>query len=89
MRPSQVVPVQDAFDAVELHAQARARQRLDICRQVMQQGLYLAPVDIGVDRIVEDRAQQALVLVAHADRLPPGAGSDRKLTARAATRDAG
>jgi hypothetical protein len=63
--------------------------RLDFGSEVMQQGLDLTPVDVGADRIVKDRAQQAFVLVAHANRLPAGGGSWTELTARVATRDAG
>ncbi len=57
--------VQEYFNAIELHAEACAVRRLDGCAEMMQQGLDLAPVDVGADRVVKDRPQQVRVLVAH------------------------
>jgi hypothetical protein len=62
-----VRPVQDAFGVVELHADARARQGFELRAEVLQQRFDLAPVDIRVDRILEDLAQQVDVLLANWD----------------------
>jgi hypothetical protein len=63
----QRVPVvramQDALGAVQLDADSRPRQRLDVCTHVIQQRLDLAPVDVPADRIVEDGADQVLLFV--------------------------
>jgi len=57
--------MQDAFVAVQLHAHTGAGQLLDGSAEMMEQRLDLAPVDVRVDRVVEDRAKQVLVLVTH------------------------
>src|SRR5215831_3202403 len=57
--------MQDAFGAVQLHADAGARQRLDRCTEMTQQRLDLPPLQVPADRIVKDRADQVVVLVAH------------------------
>src|SRR5438128_10112215 len=64
-RIAAVRAVQDAFVAVELHAHSRAGQRLDVGAEMAQQRLDLAPLDVGADGIVEDVADQVVVLVAH------------------------
>lgn len=56
--------VQNSLVAVEAHTNARTRQRLDRCAEMIQQRLDLTPVNVGADRIVKDRPQQILVLVA-------------------------
>ncbi len=70
--PSQRVPVvrpvDDALVAVELHADSRAGQRLEARAQVVQQRLDFAPLDVAADGVVEDRAEQVFVLVAHVCR---------------------
>ena len=60
-----VRPVQYPFRAVQADADPRTRQWLDVRPDVVQQRLNLAPVDVRADRVVEDRSQQVLVLVAH------------------------
>jgi hypothetical protein len=57
--------VQDALGMAELHPDPRARQRLGVRAEMLQQRLDLAPVNVGVDRIVKDLAQQVGVFVAH------------------------
>jgi len=65
--------VQHCFGTVEFHARAVAVERFGTRAQVMQQGLDLAPVDIGTDRILEDRPQQGTV-VAHGQYYEPVPG---------------
>src|SRR5437899_9979295 len=59
--------VQDAFVAVELHAHSRTGQRFDLGAEMAQQRLDLAPLDVGADGIVEDVADQVVVLVTHVE----------------------
>ncbi len=56
--------MQESFDAIEHDAETRAVRRLDRGAEVIQQGFNLAPVDVAAQRILEDRAQQILVLMA-------------------------
>jgi hypothetical protein len=57
--------VQDTLGPIEKDANARARQGLHRGAHVTQQRFDVAPVDVATDRIVEDRADQLLMLVAH------------------------
>ena len=50
--------MQGVLDAVELHADARARELLDACPEVAQQRFSLPPLDVAADGIVKDRTQQ-------------------------------
>jgi hypothetical protein len=81
--------VQDAFHTVELHADARAGERLDVGTEVTEQRFHFPPVDVAADGVVKDRLEQVLVLVAHQDRLLGGGGADDELTEAPARRDAG
>lgn len=69
--------MQNALVTVEPHSNARTRQRLDRRAEMIEQRLDLTPVNVGADRIVKDRAQQILVLVAQG--LRPAAGRDCQL----------
>ena len=64
-RVSVMGSMQDALVPVQLHAHTGAGKRLDAGAEVIEQRLDLAPVDVPADRVVEDRAEQVLVLVTH------------------------
>ena len=71
-RVAAVRAVQDALVGVELDANARSGKRLDRGAEMTQQRFDLAPLDVPADGIVEDRADQVFVLVAHrGGRVPP------------------
>lgn len=57
--------VQETFYAIQHDAKARAMNGLNDGAQVMQQRLYLAPVYVAVDGILEDGVDQVFVFVAH------------------------
>jgi len=57
--------VQEILEAVERYVEARAVRGGDAGADVVQQGLYFAPVDVATDRVMENGMQQAAVFVAH------------------------
>jgi hypothetical protein len=57
--------VQSPFNAVQLKAQTRTVPGFDTGTQMLQQRLYIAPVNIPADRILKNGAQDTLVFVAH------------------------
>jgi hypothetical protein len=57
--------VQRPFNAVQLKAQTRTVPGLDTGTKMLQQRLYIAPVNIPADRILKNGAQDTLVFVAH------------------------
>ncbi len=48
-------PVQDGFDMLLHHPDARARERLDLGTDMSEQRLDIAPADVVTWRIVKDR----------------------------------
>ena len=58
--------VQGAFYAVQQHAKPCPLDGLHAGAQMMQQGFDFTPVNVAADRVLEDRADQVYVLVAHA-----------------------
>src|SRR5687768_17163870 len=64
-RVAAVRTMEDAFVSVKLHAHAGTGKRFDAGSEMIEQRLDFAPVDVSADRVVEDRAKQVLVLVAH------------------------
>lgn len=57
--------VQEELDAVEHDAEARAVTGFDGGTEMVEQGLDLAPVNVGAGRVGEDGVKQVGVLVAH------------------------
>ena len=57
--------VKKSLYLIQRNAKARAMGGFDLSPQVMQQGLHLAPMNIAANRVVENRAKQIRVLVAH------------------------
>jgi len=69
--------VQDVFDLVQQHPIACPLDGFHAGAQMMQQRFDFTPVDVAANRVMEDRADQVFVLVAHA--LPHAAwGADPK-----------
>ena len=64
-RVAAVRAMEDAFGAVQLHADPRSRQRFGRCAQMAQQRFDFPPLDVAADRVVEDRADEVVVFVAH------------------------
>jgi len=58
--------VQDAFDAVQQNAKPCPMYGFYAGAQMVQQGFDFTPVNVAADRVLEDRADQVYVLVAHA-----------------------
>lgn len=57
--------VQEAFDLVQGDFEAGAVGGFDFGAEVVKQRFDFAPVDVGAQRVLEDAAHQAGVLVAH------------------------
>ena len=68
-------PVQSANDAIQLDLHACAMTGGDSGAEVAQEGLDIAPVDIGAEGLLEDGLEQAVVIVTHRDMTPGNAST--------------
>jgi hypothetical protein len=57
--------MQESFEFVQDDAKTRAMGWLNRCAQMMEHGLDFAPMNIGANRILKNRAQKVDVLAAH------------------------
>lgn len=58
-------PMQDALGSVQNHPNAGAREGFHSRAQMVEKRFDFTPVDVATDRILEDRSDEMLVLVAH------------------------
>ena len=68
-------PVQGADDAIQLDLHACAMAGFDSGAEVAQEGLDIAPVDIGAEGLLEDGLEQAFVSVTHHGTVPEKASA--------------
>lgn len=59
--------MQDTFGTVQDHPDAGPRQRFHGRPQMMQKRLDFTPMDVAADRVLENGADEMLVLMAHGE----------------------
>lgn len=66
--------MQDSLGTVQHDPKSRAREGFDRGTEMMDQGFHVPPVNVAADRVVENRQEKLLVLVAHGQSIGNGTG---------------